>query len=60
MVLRQFLIGEPQERCRAGQAAITVTAPAVKGNPTSVRKADPAADARCRRNAPASVLVTRA
>jgi hypothetical protein len=40
--------------------AITVTALALKGNLTSVRKAAPAADARRRRNAPASVLVSRA
>ena len=40
--------------------AITVTAPAMKGNPTSVRKADPAADARRRRNAGATRPVSRA
>src|SRR5204863_46287 len=57
---RQFRMGESQERCRPGQVAITVTALALKGNLTSVRKAAPAADARCRRNAPASVLVSRA
>ena len=53
-------IGESHQRCRASQVAITVTALALKGNLTSVRKAAPAAGARRRRNAPASVLVSRA
>jgi hypothetical protein len=34
MALRQFRIGEPQERCRPGQVAITVTALALNGNLT--------------------------
>jgi hypothetical protein len=60
MALQQFRIGESHQRCLASQVAITVTALALKGNLTSVRKAAPAADARRRRNAPASMLVSRA